>query len=352
MNIQQLDTHCTKEEWLQVFEQAFGSQTSHFQDHAYIYFHAKGYLGVFSSGSKASKMQYKGKLTIDDILWVSKKYFPDYRKCSLDEFRILRHTFEFMQKGALQSCKSCLDWLGGITSNQTPDLIEDQLCCLIEQQIQIKHQQLLKTLRNFLEIAEELDDSRFYRAYKVYLSKEKKWEETFNKNNSPRYLILKQQKHELTNILIDFQKFVCFSEKILYIAKQKKTLYHLLCIHSDSSIKRETIKQIEGTLNHLINQRFDQTASFHDEQMYEKQIDQLDVELEKCQYMIIQACENQKDYESRLVEEIMTHRRQINISPLKTFSKFYKSFKEDSLFFLPLKEESDKMVHVTKCFLS
>jgi hypothetical protein len=283
MNTQQIDCHCTKEEWLDLLAKvSLLKSSSYYQGHAYIYINAAGKADCFFSQEAAEKKHFHWKLTVGNILHISQQLFNNYSQCKLEDYLILQHAFEFMNKGA----------------SHAHQLIEEHLCLLTEQQLQPQYQWLQKKLQAFAELMQELNDQRFCH---VYTKLSKHWEK-LKKAKLCSYQVWKEQEEKLACLILKIEQLVYFMERILFVTHQKQILSQLMLLHSPSFIHPSSIEQIELRLDRLINGILYSFIT-HKEEFYHKELDALDTDLEKLQFAVMSDYQNQPHYQPELLHQ-------------------------------------------------
>ncbi len=352
MNTQNINVCYSKEQWLTILNDAFCSRT-HFEGHMYIYFNQDGYIDSFYFPKVNQKIFYNEKMDLRRIIWLTQKYFKDYQQCHYMELWTLRRAFEFIRQGGQSACHECINIWFNFKVVKKQQLIEAQLERLIKQQIYMKHQQLQAAMNSFHTIVKELNDIRFTQAYYLFVSREKKWHTSFQQSETVSYEDWKNQKKELSLLLSQLQKFIYFSDRVLSIAKQKRILYYLLLLHPPypvcPSTKIKTVTGLEQVLNDLINQRISANVSeiilqhlvFDiDERDEDSRFDNLDSDLEKWQFSILQDARNQTNDHAFLTDKIIANEIKLDISPLKNFNSFCKEICKSQKDFLIFKENA------------
>lgn len=286
MNTQKIDCHCTTAEWLDLLAEVSFLKASYYQGHAYIYINAAGKADCFFSQEAAEKKNFHWKLTIDDILHISQQLFNNYKQCKLEDYFILQHAFEFMDNEA----------------SDAHLLIEKHLCLLTKQCLQPQYHWLQKKLECFKELGQELNDQRFSKVYTKLLKRVEKWNQESKKGHLDGYQIWKEQEEKLACLLLEIERLVYFTDKILFLVRQKQILYQLMHLHFPAFIHPTSIKQIDLKLERLIN-RILYSFITHKEEFYHKELDTLDADLEKLQFAVMSDYQNQPHYQPELLHQ-------------------------------------------------
>lgn len=321
MKLQGIDCLFTREEWLQTLEKTFDTQSIEHQGHDYIYINSQGHCESFSSQSEAIQQEYKWKLTVDDIILVSREHFNNYLSCQPSEVSTLRNVFEIMDKGAQKSWWSMLiHWWRGLGFKDTHTLVEEQLQVMMAQQIQQQYQQLLVKLEKDRQTLNQLNDERFTQSYAALFDNAKKWVQVFEQNPPKTYQEWKKYEDEVMNIVLEVQQMYNFSKRVLDVLDQTDKLVKLNTLYPDAPIENEKIDEIDSSLNQLVDQMFDK-FSIHDEEVYKEKFDELDKALDKLLSQVVEDYEQQTDYQANRVDEIFNSQRLIPaLSPLKGIS--------------------------------
>jgi len=335
MRVQNIESSCTRQEWLHILEKTFEYPTIDYQGHSYIYINPKGQIDSFYTFPEAFEEQFFWKLTIDDIIFISKEVFEDYQQCPTDEIDILRHAFESMDKGGVEIPSSwtsrfvhwysCfVHWFRGLGFKNTHEIIDEQLQLLIEQQIQSQYQQFRQKLGHLKGAVHYLTDERFSQAYLSLFQNAQTWVQSFEINLPLFYQQWKTQEEILTNFILEAQQLNMFSERTLYVTDQNNKLAKLLLLHPLDSDKTEKVREFELRLTQLIDQLFDKYI-VHDNEAYLQRFDELDAEIEELQRITIEDYESQKDSKPQLIQNIFSpNENKLRASPLKGLPNFLK----------------------------
>ena len=162
MGLEKITAHLTEKSWLDILNKSLTYNNIH-NGHTYLYVNKSGKVQEFINNKLAAKQSFKHKLTVDQIVLISRHFFGDYKKCSLDTLLQLKHTYLVIQRGTEKSWVSrFIHFFRGLGFRTSFQLIDQEILLSKDQMLTRAPQDLIVQCSEKGEFVQSLNQLETY----------------------------------------------------------------------------------------------------------------------------------------------------------------------------------------------